>query len=189
MVKIDRLDLNIEDGQDVDATLEVEIVFSDEEQQEGQTYEIVGGLVEVDEEVDQFEIEEVTIVDPITGEEVSSHKTISQTAVGDQDNILGVIGGTIVDADLGRDTITFTEDLGSVTAHIDDTYIINSADIREGNVDDGVVDWDSSDDDDEEYAFIQTSELRGMVWIAPEDVTETAFSSDYTEIDIYYAEG
>lgn len=188
MVKVDRLDLDIDQG--LDATIEVEIVFSVEEQQEGLTYEIVGGMVEVDEEVDQYQLEEYTLIDPITGEEISSHKSIAQTAVGAQDNILGVIGETKVDADVGRETVTFTDDLGSVTAHIDDTYIINSADIEEGNVDDGVVDWDGyDDDDDDDYELIRTSELRGMVWAAPEDVTETAFSSDYTEIDVYYAAG
>lgn len=162
MVQIENVDLTMEQeggyytDDNFGAKLTFDVAFSSAEQQPGDSYQAIGGLVEVDGPLDRFEPEQnqyYTLEGPI------HVTTLEQHVEGQRDNNLGVLGEARVEASMGRESFEYTERLGDVLGlYGDDKFVIASR----GDLDEGVLD---TDEDQFSSGHTVSSEFRGMVWV------------------------
>lgn len=184
MVEITQLDLNVDRDtvpnslDNFVADLEFTVEFSSDEQSTNYTYEVIGALVEVDDALDDYELDEETYT--YRGRPLLTRTVLDRRkAEGAQDEIIGIIGEEAVSADVGRQTFHFSEALGRVGQEVGDGMHVFVGD----SVDRELLDLDEYDEDD--TLRIHTAELRAMVWIVPQDLSLAAFSGEGEQVKLY----
>jgi|GEM_PF-2532070 hypothetical protein len=160
----------------LEAELEFDVDFTTLGQSETVTYEIVGGLVEVDGPLDEYDVEEELYRTDWGFWDF--RKVLGQDAEGPADNNLGVIGVTTRESDVRQETITFRRSLGRVTQETEIGYLLDGRDTLE----EGVL-----DDDEDSFGEdrVITSELRGLVRVLPTSGADVGISADSTEVDFF----
>ncbi|MDS0258101.1 hypothetical protein NDI56_01610 [Haloarcula sp. S1CR25-12] len=181
MVKVSNVSLSTSvkettEGKMLEAELEFDVDFTTVGQTETVSYEVVGGLVEVDGPLDDYDVEEELYRTDWGFWDF--RKILHQDAEGPADDNLGIIGVTTRDSDVGRETITFTRSLGRVERETENGYRIETS----GTLEEGVL-----DDDEESLAGdrVVTSELRGLVRVLPTSGADVGISADSTKVEFF----